>query len=126
MFFFVVQVSHQDGATGPRGQVQYPFSTDIEEGGIPPDGSQEILVDFDPGYKARKSWENHGKIHCKWRFHGVFFRIFITSMFWMKGVNIWCNSWSQIMDYCRVVAFIKQIRSRKCTDVFDVPSGYST
>eukprot|EP00435_Cladocopium_sp_Y103_P009743 s813_g2.t1 len=37
-------------------QVQYPFSTDIEEGGIPPDGSQEILVDFDPGYKVdRKS-----------------------------------------------------------------------
>ena len=32
--------------------MQYPFSTDIEEGGIPPDGSQEILVDFDPGYKA--------------------------------------------------------------------------
>lgn len=36
-------------------QVQYPFSTDIEEGGIPPDGSQEILVDFDPGYKALSS-----------------------------------------------------------------------
>eukprot|EP00931_Biecheleriopsis_adriatica_P045665 TRINITY_DN2614_c0_g1_i1.p1 TRINITY_DN2614_c0_g1~~TRINITY_DN2614_c0_g1_i1.p1 ORF type:complete len:5069 (-),score=1280.39 TRINITY_DN2614_c0_g1_i1:105-14627(-) len=37
-------------------QVQYPFSTDIEEGAIPPNATQELLVDFDPGYKAdRKS-----------------------------------------------------------------------
>lgn len=41
-------------------QVQYPFSTDIEEGGIPPDGSQEILVDFDPGYKASQSSAKKG------------------------------------------------------------------
>lgn len=41
--------------------MQYPFSTDIEEGGIPPDGSQEILVDFDPGYKARCEGTGHDK-----------------------------------------------------------------
>ncbi|OLP92881.1 hypothetical protein AK812_SmicGene25262 [Symbiodinium microadriaticum] len=41
---------------GRGSSVQYPFSTDIEEGGIPPNGVQEILVDFDPSYKVdRKS-----------------------------------------------------------------------
>eukprot|EP00930_Biecheleria_cincta_P015308 TRINITY_DN12810_c0_g1_i1.p1 TRINITY_DN12810_c0_g1~~TRINITY_DN12810_c0_g1_i1.p1 ORF type:complete len:5041 (+),score=1000.88 TRINITY_DN12810_c0_g1_i1:126-15248(+) len=37
-------------------QVVYPFSTDIEEGAVPPNGTQDVVVDFDPGYKVdRKS-----------------------------------------------------------------------
>ena len=93
-------------------EVQYPFSTDIEEGGIPPDGSQEILVDFDPGYKAEAK-----RTICFWlRFFGekgeclmvclffclrcLFFNVFL--MFVAVGLDYFSSvSWSCLVRFSR-------------------------